>query len=298
MARALRGIGVLLLVVGVLLILGAVLFFVRDSMVGAVLLPIGVFAEIVGPILLTMGRFVGAGLTDPVPGVLKVVGITMPSADAMYTNYRLHGIVTAPGIPATSVEQQGMGRVSRWPSPGDELPVLVDRADPNRFKIQWKQIPDSGQQAARLADQLAAQLRTGGAMGGNGAAPGFPTVLDLRDPTRPAPGMPGGGTTPEQARQLLVTGERATATVLSASPVPVPAGIALPPNAVPGGGMHDLVLDVARADGSHYQTRIRVGFSTPDRRDMVARPGTSVPVRLDPTDLTRTVVDTVALGFG
>jgi hypothetical protein len=298
MARALRWVGIVSIVAGVLLILAAVLFFAQDSMVGVVLLPIGVFAEIAGPVLLTIGKLVGPRLKAPVPGVLRIVGITMPSSGAMYTNYRLHGIVTAPGIPATPVEQQGMGRVSRWPSPGDEVPVLVDRTDPTHFAIQWKRIPDSGQQAARLADQLAAQLRAGGAMGTNGATPGFPTVLDLRDPTRPAPGTPGGGTTPEEARQLLVTGERATATVLSASPVPVPAGITLPPNAVPGGGWHDLMLDVTRADGSHYQTRIRVGFSTPERRDIVARAGTSVPVRLDPSDLTRTVIDTVALGFG
>jgi hypothetical protein len=84
---------------------------------------------------------------------------------------------------------------------------------------------------------------------------------------------PGGG------------GELATAVVLAAQDVAPMPGYAAP------GGIVDVTLEVRRADGSGYTTRIRLSITTPERRAAVATPGTRLSVRIDPNDPTRVEID-------
>lgn len=177
------------------------------------------------------------------------------------------------------------------PAPAAPMPPA-----PGGAPLVQTRVTVNGQPAA-MTPELAAFVRQAEELATRMPGPGEQRVtvtgdhVVITDPTRPAPGTPGGGTTPEQALQLVGTGERATATVLSVSPVQGPPGVPMP-----GVGLYDLVLDVARGDGTHYQTKTRMGFSTAERRDRVARAGAQIPLRLDPTDLTRVAVDTEALG--
>jgi hypothetical protein len=66
----------------------------------------------------------------PERGILRVTGV-----HEGHSHSRISGVVTAPGIAPTRVEHKidERGRVTM----GQELPVLVDCADPSRFVILW-----------------------------------------------------------------------------------------------------------------------------------------------------------------
>jgi hypothetical protein len=99
---------------------------------------------------------------------------------------------------------------------------------------------------------------------------------------------PDGGFTPAQAAQAVSSqsGEQGTAVVLDAREVPTPPGFAVPP-----GGRAELLLEVTRADGTLYQTRTMIAFSTPERRAAIAAPGTRLRVRIDPNAPDRVALD-------
>jgi len=72
----------------------------------------------------------------PVRGILRITGAD--DAQAVSANTRFSGVISAPGVPDTTVHHQT--------DQGDrlagvqELPVLVDRADPRRFTILWDEL--------------------------------------------------------------------------------------------------------------------------------------------------------------
>jgi hypothetical protein len=109
-----------------------------------------------------LGKLKEIKMKDPVEGTLKVVAISMPSATATQENYRLDGVVSADGVPATAIVHHGMTSVSHWPATGDELPVTVDRAKPDHIVIHWGDVPKGVDQARSAAEQLAEQMRAGG----------------------------------------------------------------------------------------------------------------------------------------
>lgn len=87
-------------------------------------------------------------MKDPVLGKFKTTGehraqvVSRVQVDDR-TTYT--GVITAPGIPATTVERKAdrLGRME-WAELDHgfkiEYAVLVDRADPTRFVILWKQV--------------------------------------------------------------------------------------------------------------------------------------------------------------
>jgi hypothetical protein len=99
---------------------------------------------------------------------------------------------------------------------------------------------------------------------------------------------PNGGFTPAQAAQAVSSqsGEQGTAVVLDAREVPTQPGFPVPP-----GGRSELLLEVTRADGTLYQTRTVIAFSTPERRTAIATPGTRLRVRIDPNAPERVAID-------
>jgi hypothetical protein len=101
--------------------------------------------------------------------------------------------------------------------------------------------------------------------GGSGPQGGF-------NPAQPAPSPAGGG-------------ERASAIVLAAQDVPPRPGFAAPGAAV------DLTLEVRRADGSVYTAHTTMSLPTPEAGFAVARPGTRLPVLIDPNDPARVQID-------
>ena len=104
------------------------------------------------------GASVGA-MADPVPGTMLVTAASMPSRNAAFHMSRITGIVSAEGVEPTAVQYSGLIRTSLWPSPGRQLPVIVDRADPRKFAIQWDQAPTSVASALGQAEALAAAMR-------------------------------------------------------------------------------------------------------------------------------------------
>lgn len=104
------------------------------------------------------GASVGT-MTDPVPGTLLVTAAAMPSRNALYHMTRITGVVSAEGVEPTAVQYSGLIRTSLWPSPGKQLPVIVDRADPRKFAIQWDQADTSVSSSLGQAEALAAAMR-------------------------------------------------------------------------------------------------------------------------------------------
>jgi hypothetical protein len=221
-------------------------------------------------------------MKDPVEGTLTVTSASMAPQGAMYSNCRLQGVLAAPGVPATSVEHYLTAPVKKWPDPGVVLPVTVDRADPTRLRVNWDDVPSNREVAAALTQKLADAVRTGQ----------FHPEAVYKAPGRPVPGAPGGGLTPEQSAQLIAGGggEEASAVVVAAHEVFQPADLPSAP-----GGVVDITLDITRGDGSGYTAVNRVSFSTLERREQIAVVGTRLPVRLDPDDPTKVVIDSSKL---
>jgi hypothetical protein len=104
------------------------------------------------------GTNVGA-MADPVPGTMLVTAASMPSRNAVFHMSRITGVISAEGVAPTAVQFGGLIRTSLWPSPGKQLPVIVDRADPKKFAIQWDQVGTSQASALGQAEALAAAMR-------------------------------------------------------------------------------------------------------------------------------------------
>lgn len=75
---------------------------------------------------------------------------------AMVAVFRTAGTA---GEVLVSVAASFVVRTAKWPVPGATLPVMVDRAQPQRFEVQWDQVGTSHQLALRQAEQIAARMR-------------------------------------------------------------------------------------------------------------------------------------------
>jgi len=102
----------------------------------------------------------------PERGTLRITG-TSEHPSAGPTGIRITGVITAPGVPARNVEHETdagdrlMG--------AQELPVLIDRADPSRFTILWDEIqPTSWRSPQDPMAQEVAGLNTAAAQGQGG----------------------------------------------------------------------------------------------------------------------------------
>ena len=101
-------------------------------------------------------------MKDPVDGVAQVVGSTQPPDSATSSNVNLTLVVQAEGVPATTIEHSCIAPTKKWPFPGETLPVTFDRADPDRLKVRWDDVPDSADVSRQQAEALAAQMNQGG----------------------------------------------------------------------------------------------------------------------------------------
>ena len=108
------------------------------------------------------------GMKDPVRGTGQVVSASQHRGHGIYQNCKMQLVIQTDGVPATAVSFHGLVHNKRWPSPGMTLPVTVDRANPQEFKIEWDDVQDSGDRARSSAEQMAAAMR-GDASAGGGA---------------------------------------------------------------------------------------------------------------------------------
>lgn len=139
-----------------------------SSMMGSILTQLVLVGAIILVIALVLIRVMRAGgnaatavrsMADPVPGILLVTAAAMPDRGSAYHMTRITGILSADGVAPRAVQFGGLVKTSLWPSPGQQLPVVVDRANPSTFAIEWDKVRGSGDAALDQAEALAAAMR-------------------------------------------------------------------------------------------------------------------------------------------
>jgi hypothetical protein len=216
------------------------------------------------------------------------------SSGSVYCDCRTAGVVFGPGIAAVAVEYiLLLTPTAKWLQPGQTLPATVDRDHPERPIVRWDDMPRNRDLGRKLAHSEAAKLAASMAPT-SAPVPDPPVTALLGDADRPIPGAEGF--TPEQAAAALAGDQGslqpARARVLAVYEISVPSTM---PRAAPG-GIVDLTLDVTPASGLGYSTRMRIGFSTPQKRATIAAVGWDLPVLVDPAHPDKVVVDTARLG--
>ncbi|WP_245284159.1 hypothetical protein [Bradyrhizobium sp. Cp5.3] len=225
-------------------------------------------------------------ITNRVRGQLQVVACS-PFPDAagemvLHPKCEIDGVITAERLAAIAVQYSGYDVPKpKWPRPGLLLPVTVDLADPNRFRIEWDEVP-TGRKAA---EGLAASLR-----GEQQASDDhvFPRAWREVEHSASSPTLVNG-LTPQQTEIALAGGAGAlglvptTAKVLSAQE----AG----PSSAPG-GTWDITLRVSDPSGGPpWQAVTRMSFSSPERREMRTTTGCELPVLVDSDNHNRIIID-------
>src|SRR5262245_29083933 len=132
-------------------------------------------------------------MKDPVDGTAQVVGGTQPPDSATSANCNLNLVVQAEGFPATSIEHSCIAPTKKWPWPGTTLPVTFDRADPDRLKIRWDDIPDTADAAKQQADALAAAMNQGGGQGAAGGGQDVSGIVEALQQAMPGANIQVGG---------------------------------------------------------------------------------------------------------
>lgn len=218
-------------------------------------------------------------MKDGVEGTLRVVGITTPDPTATTTNYRLDGVVSADGLTPTAIVHHGMTGVAHWPSPGQELPVTVDRANPEHIVIHWDRLKTSKAQARDMAKQLAQQMRSGGLSAlttpsaGGGAGNVSITVNGVPISLAGAAAAPAEPVTVSSA-DILARGTPGNATLLGTFPVDVPSTI---PDRINVGLMLNVMID------GHAPFQVQNLYSVPNDKVGSLVPNTLLPVAADMT---------------
>ena len=119
--------------------------------------------------------FGGLRMKDPVRGTAQVVSCTGYQGNGVMQNCRMQLVVQGEGVPAKAIEHSGLVHRKRWPSAGMTLPVTVDRANPERVKVEWDEVESSRDRAEAAAEGLAATIRgEGPGQGGTGPPPPAP----------------------------------------------------------------------------------------------------------------------------
>ncbi|WP_194896405.1 hypothetical protein [Catenulispora pinisilvae] len=72
---------------------------------------------------------------DPVPGTLRLTAKDWNGSSVTYV-----GVISAPGLDPTPISRKTSEPSRRFVMTGMDLPVLVDRSRPYKFKILWKQV--------------------------------------------------------------------------------------------------------------------------------------------------------------
>jgi hypothetical protein len=93
-------------------------------------------------------------MKDPVRGTAHVVACT-EAPHATHGTARMTLVVSADGVPSTPVEHHQIAPVAKWPYAGTTVPVTVDRARPDRLRVEFDELPDAREQAWEQAQALA-----------------------------------------------------------------------------------------------------------------------------------------------
>lgn len=93
-------------------------------------------------------------------GTARVVGLNRPPHAATHSRLVADVVVEAPGLPAYATEYKEMVvSISKWPSPGEVLPVLVNPKDHNDLDVLWDEVKTGDQVSQERAEQMAEAIR-------------------------------------------------------------------------------------------------------------------------------------------
>ena len=152
-----------------------------------------------------MGLFGRRRRGERVRGTARVVSCSGAPHNAAYGTLHMNVVVEAPGLPAYSHEYRKIAvRVTKWPSPGQVLPVDIDPADPRDVDVRWDDLPTIDASAKLQAERMAAMLR--GEPGGQGGQHGQP--------------VPGGMTGMVEQLQQMFPGAVVSGSSSAAPPPP------------------------------------------------------------------------------
>ena len=94
----------------------------------------------------------GRPIKDGIPGSAFVHSRTAsPVPKPRYIGgAKLNLLVDIPGQPTYKVKHKCTAPGDRYPHPGQVIPVVVSRTDPQRLRISWEQIPTADEAFAQL----------------------------------------------------------------------------------------------------------------------------------------------------
>lgn len=85
------------------------------------------------------------GIQDPVEGEFRIRTASKPPTSSSVASCDMVGEVSGPGIsPRVQGHTAPFAPLEKWPRPGDVLPVIFDRDNPEFLKIEWKKVPERG----------------------------------------------------------------------------------------------------------------------------------------------------------
>ena len=115
-------------------------------------------------------NFWNVDIKNGVKGKAVVQSASMPTESATTTNVQMWLDVYVDGWEPYRVEHHCVVKMSKHPSPGETLPVVVDRENKERIDIQWDEV--------KTVDEIMREGRPG-AMPGVNVTMGQPQVINL-----------------------------------------------------------------------------------------------------------------------
>ena len=109
-------------------------------------------------------------IKDGLKGIAVVQSSSVPTPEAQLYNATIWLDVTVEGREPYRVKHECMVKAGKHPWPGQTLPVVVDRENPERIDVQWQELQTVDERMAAGGPSAPA----------GGAAAGQPQVIDLR----------------------------------------------------------------------------------------------------------------------
>jgi hypothetical protein len=109
----------------------------------------------------TGGLVFGRRKKEWLRGTARVVGVNRPPHAATHSRLVADVVVEAPGLPAYATEYKEMVvSISKWPGPGEVLPVRVNPKDHNDLDVLWDDVKTADEVSREQAERMAEAMRT------------------------------------------------------------------------------------------------------------------------------------------
>jgi len=247
----------------------------------------------------------GKRVQDAVDGTFRVISVTPFTLDQGQVRLHISGVLSAPDVPATAVQvKRTLDQNAPWPRADAEYPARIDRERPDKYVVDWPDMQNPLAQETQVkahAEQVARAIRLG--LDPSIVPPPDTRPIGMRELIAQGRDVKLGnqplvdGSIPDNATEaepIYANGIIATATITGIDFLTVDPRVLKP---IPGGAIAHVVLDVHRADGTSYQVLSRFGFKNAARVAQLGRVGAEVPVRIDPADDRRVILDGPAIPY-